>query len=151
MKRGSTFNKFVAYVGAPARGILATDRAGTESTICWFVDVPIRTIGQNAREHFRVKAARVKAERFTVRLCLDSKSTRCPFAPPLVVTLTRLSPSRMDSDGVVGALKHVRDEVASWLKIDDRHDDLVEYRYAQCKAPRGVFAVRISVMPRRGT
>jgi hypothetical protein len=112
------------------------------------VVVPVRTIGQNAREHFRVKAARVKAERHMVRLMLNARAVRCPLQPPLVVTLTRLSSARMDSDGVVGAMKSVRDEVAAYLGIDDRHDDLVEYRYAQERCARGNFYVRIEIARR---
>jgi hypothetical protein len=46
------------------------------------VVVPVRTIGQNAREHFRVKAARVKAERHMVRLMLDARAVRCPLHCP---------------------------------------------------------------------
>lgn len=40
--------------------------------------------------------------------------------------------------------------VAAWVGIDDRHDDLVEYRYAQERGPKGRHAVRISI-ERRGT
>lgn len=128
---------------------VSTDRPWTEPPRRFVVTVPVRTIGQNAREHFRVKAARVKAERLAVRLCLNARSLRCPFAPPMVVTLTRLSNSRMDSDGVVGAMKSVRDEIAAWLGIDDRHDHLVAYDYAQAKAPRGVFAICIEIAQRQ--
>jgi hypothetical protein len=68
----------------------------------------------------------------------------------------------MDSDGVVGAMKSVRDEIAAWLGVDDRHDNLVEYRYGQEKTKtnrvtdpvtgevsrRSEFGVRIEVSPR---
>jgi hypothetical protein len=110
----------------------------------------LRTKNKNAREHFAVKAKRVRHERAETRRCLNDRSHRCPFAPPLVVTLSRLSSAHMDSDNVVGALAAVRDEVAAWLGIDDRHDDLVEYRYRREKCPRGEAGVRIVISPHDG-
>lgn len=114
------------------------------------VVAPVRTVNQNGREHPIVKAKRVKAERALVRMVLDARSLRCPISPPIDVLLTRLSFGRMDSDGVVGACKHVRDEVAAWIGIDDRHDHLVRYLYAQERCERGKFGVRIEVRPRSG-
>lgn len=127
---------------------LTTDGEPVPSWYRFEVLVPVRTIGQNAREHFRVKAKRVRAERSAVRMTLNARSLTCPLAPPLDVVLTRVSCGRMDSDGVVGAMKSVRDEVAAWIGIDDRHDHLVRYLYAQDKGPRGTFAVKIEVKPR---
>lgn len=57
---------------------------------------------------------------------------------PLVVTLTRCSPGTLDDDNLVASLKGVRDEVARWIGIDDRHRDRVLYTYAQARAPWGV-------------
>ncbi len=111
------------------------------------VEVPgLATKNKNAREHWRVRAKRIAAERAIVRVCLGSCVRPCP--PPMVVTLTRLSSAHMDSDNVVGALAAVRDEVAAFLGIDDRHDDLVEYRYQSEKCRRGKCGVRIAIAPR---
>lgn len=57
-----------------------------------------------------------------------------------VVTLTRISPAFLDEDNNVGALKSVRDQVAEWIGLDDRHS-WIEFKYMQqrCKPPyRGV-------------
>lgn len=99
--------------------------------------VLIRTVpGLNAREHFRVKAKRVKAEREATGWALKGK----PLPPiPCSVRLTRVSPRGVaDDDNLVGAMKAVRDEVAAWLGIDDKHRNQVRYVYEQARGPWGV-------------
>jgi hypothetical protein len=86
----------------------------------------------NSREHWRVKAARVKRERAMVRLVLSS---RTPPELPVVVTLVRCSPRLLDSDNAVGAMKAVRDQAAAWLGVDDR-DPRVTWRVRQMKTPK---------------
>ena len=44
----------------------------------------------------------------------------------------------------IGALKGVRDQVAAWLGVDDRHKHIVRYAYEQ---ERGPWAVRIEWRP----
>jgi hypothetical protein len=64
---------------------------------------------------------------------------------PCTVLLTRVAPSAgLDDDNLSGALKGVRDEVAKWLGVDDRHRTQVRYRYAQA---RGTWGVRIEFGP----
>lgn len=90
--------------------------------------VPIKTVsGLNAREHWRVRAKRVKAEREAVAWAL---SLTKPLRLPVTVTLTREGKRKLDSDNLQGALKAPRDEVAKWLGADDA-DPRIEWRYAQ--------------------
>lgn len=105
--------------------------------------VPIRTApGMNVREHWRARFRRVKAERMAVAWLL--KQERSPLLPCSVL-LTRLSPrGRLDDDNLPGSLKAIRDEVAAWLGVDDRHDHIVKYRYAQA---RGDWGVRVEFLP----
>ncbi len=57
---------------------------------------------------------------------------------PLVVTMTRVAPSSgLDSDNMVGSMKHVRDAIAGVLGIDDK-DPRVEWRVNQRKGPWSV-------------
>jgi hypothetical protein len=107
------------------------------------VVVPLRTVpGLNVREHFAVRAKRVRKERHATAWVL--RSVQRP-AVPCSVILTRLAPSSgVDDDNLVGALKGVRDEVAAWLGVDDRRRDQVRYRYAQA---RGEWGVRIEFGP----
>lgn len=105
--------------------------------------VPIRTsTGLNAREHPMARCRRVKREREAVAWLLKGQAS--PMLPCSVL-LTRITPrGRMDDDGLVGALKAIRDEVAAWLAVDDRHDHIVKYRYAQA---RGDWGVRVEFLP----
>lgn len=115
------------------------------------VTIPLRTVsGANMREHYRVKAARVKAERWATKLALcgwtppplaNVKLDACPL---LTVRMTRHANSAgLDDDNLRSALKHVRDQVAAWLGIDDR-DPRVAWAYGQA---RGNFAVVVELEP----
>lgn len=95
------------------------------------ITVYTRTKGPNAREHWRVKAKRVKFERQCTAAALHG-AARPPI--PCSVRLTRVGPGMLDDDNLVGAMKGVRDEVAAWLGIDDRHRDQVRYVYDQRRA-----------------
>lgn len=64
-------------------------------------------------------------------------------ALPCQVTITRLAPRSLDSDNLVHACKHVRDEVAKWIGVDDRHDDQVHYVCKQQHTDPGKYYVRI--------
>lgn len=100
------------------------------------VRIPLRTgRGQNDREHHMVRARRVRHERWTVGLVLNTQKVKP--ALPCVVLLTRLAPAQrpLDDDNLRGSLKAVRDEVARWLGVDDG-SDLVRWVYAQQKSPR---------------
>ena len=101
------------------------------------ITVPLRTVpGLNARELWQVRASRVKKERKTVAWALVGHA-RPPI--PCSVRLTRVAPSAgVDDDNLSGSLKAVRDQVAEWLGIDDRHRNQVRYVYAQKRGPWGV-------------
>lgn len=96
------------------------------------VTLPMRTVSENnAREHWRARAARRKAQRATVALAVRVHLGICRVVPPCVVTLTRISPSAgLDSDNLQGSQKAVRDAVADALAVND-NDSRVEWRYAQ--------------------
>lgn len=102
--------------------------------------VPIRTESMsNARLHWAVKAKKVKAQR-------DATAYRTPpglktLGPLLVVTLIRVAPRRLDDDNLRGALKAVRDQVASAMGVDDR-SSLVRWEYGQ---ESGEDEVRVTV------
>jgi hypothetical protein len=113
----------------------------------------LRTVSAlNAREHWAVRAKRVKRERLATGLALlmvrGSPTLKARARGHLagdgrlVVELTRLSRGELDDDNLRGALKSVRDEVARWLGVDDR-DPRVTWAYGQERA-RG-FGVRIRI------
>jgi hypothetical protein len=106
------------------------------------ISFPLRTVaGLNAREHWRARARRVKAEREAAAWALHGAS-RPPL--PLLVRLWRIAPSNgLDDDNLAGALKAVRDEVAVFLGVDDRDRRAVRYVYEQRRGARGEWAVGI--------
>lgn len=107
------------------------------------VVIPIRTTtGLNSRENPFVRSKRVKRERQATRFFWHKAfgNTKPPFPPPYVVTLIRVSPGTLaDSDGVVGGLKGVRDQVAEQLGLDDGPRSPIVWRYDWRKGPWGVI------------
>lgn len=93
----------------------------------------------NTRTHWRDRQKRAKHQRAVVGLVL---ATQRPPAGPWRVTLTRVSPRALDTDGLAAALKAVRDAVASWLGVDDGPAAPVTWRVEQ---ERGEVAVRVRV------
>lgn len=114
-------------------------------------EVPIRLVnGSNSRAHNIVKAKLAKKQRqefvtfvqsmsFTpfVRFHLPKPPRTYaiarwepPYSLPLVITITRLAARRMDDDGAVTSAKHVRDQLAELLGIND-NDSRVEWRVKQ--------------------
>lgn len=108
------------------------------------VEVPIRTVSEtNAHEHWRHRQKRAKCQRQAVAMTVGRLDPA--LRPPVVVTLTRIAPRELDKSNNVGALKHVQDEVASLLGVDDRHPGIV-WRYRQAKSPEPkYYAVRIRI------
>jgi len=86
---------------------------------------------QNAREHWRRKASRAKSERHDGFICAADAARKHPkhLRLPIRVTITRLSPRKLDSDGLVASAKHFRDGVADYLDLDDGKDSLVSWAY----------------------
>jgi hypothetical protein len=107
--------------------------------------IPIRTRGSNAREHWQARHRRVKGERLHTGRALLGQSR--PEIPCTVI-LTRLSSGTLDEgDNLPAALKGVRDQIAAWLGIDDRHSDQVRYEYRQRRVPRGQYGVEVEFGP----
>lgn len=93
--------------------------------------VPISTpSAPNLREHWAVRARRVRMQRAAVGWTWRAAGLSRSAPLPCVVTLTRINRRRLDDDNLRGALKAVRDEVARLLGVDDGSDQ-IEWRYAQ--------------------
>lgn len=99
--------------------------------------------GGNDRQHWRAKLKSKNAEREAVAWELAACGWASKPALPCVVTITRVSPGNgLDDDNLTGSCKHVRDEVAAWLRVDDGLTERVRYLTAQ---ERGPWAVRIKI------
>ena len=112
------------------------------------VTAPIATVSEtNRREHWSQRHKRRKAQRQVAHQYLNLTITPPP-EPPIVVTLTRISPRGLDCDNLRGALKGTRDGVADWLGIDDG-DSRIEWRYGQERGKPKEKAVRIEIQEKR--
>lgn len=106
--------------------------------------LPIKTVNESngSHGHWRAKSARRAGHRTAVWAAMSGK-----VLPelPVAVTLTRCSAGELDEhDNLRGALKAVVDQIAEHYGIPDK-DKRIEWRYAQEKAPRGQFAVRVVI------
>lgn len=108
------------------------------------ITIPIRTVSAlNAREHWRARTRRVKAER---------TATYWTLAPqpkpdiPVTVLLTRVGPTNGldEDDNLNGSMKGVRDQIADWLGINDR-DPRVKWTYAQRREKQ--WGVEVEFLP----
>ncbi len=98
----------------------------------------------NSRDHWRKKAARVKQQRNLVTLVLRGTIAReMLMVWPLLVTITRIAPRRLDDDNATSSAKATRDAIAAILGVDDR-DPRVIWKVAQERGPVGV---RIQLEP----
>jgi hypothetical protein len=107
-------------------------------------DIPVKTVSTlNTREHFRVGQVRKALHRATTRRIVH---TLPKPQLPVIVCLTRHSAGTLDAhDNLPSAMKHVVDEIASWLGIDDA-DPRVQWRYEQEKCKRGLTWVSVEVI-----
>ena len=109
---------------------------------------PLRLVNpNNRREHWRAVSKRSRSELVITGMYLRTECGSVPPALPVVVTITRVGPAKMDSDGLAAAAKHVRDAVARWMGVDDGCEgpDGYTWRYEQRSDGRGVYAVEVVI------
>ena len=88
----------------------------------------------NERLHWR-KMAKLKVfQKGTTTLFLRGVSVP---TPPVIVTITRVGPRRLDDDNLAAACKYVRDAIATHIGTDDG-SDLYTWRCEQRIGPYGV-------------
>jgi hypothetical protein len=118
--------------------------------------IPVRTVSElNRRDHWLTRHKRSRQHRHEVAwawLWLGGTGRRVVVPLPVVVTLTRIGPRKLDDDAVPGALKYVRDELAVPLELRkgpggfaDDSDPRVTWKYAQRSEGRGKYAVEVYV------
>lgn len=103
----------------------------------------VRTVSEaNFREHWASKMRRKKAQQREVSFVWRALGIKVKL--PAVITFTRHSPHLLDSDNLAGAFKHVRDQVAREIGIDDG-DPAVEWRTEQVRENRKVNYFTVTV------
>ena len=97
----------------------------------------------NERCHWSTRARRAKHERHSIGWLLAGKTRP---EPPIRVVMTRRGPtSGLDDDNLAGALKGIRDGIATWLGIDDGDQRITWV----CKQQRmKMWSVLVQIVPR---
>lgn len=106
------------------------------------VTIPIRLASPLNGSHgnWRGPAFRRRAQRDMTLVCLGGHTLP---ALPVVVTITRLGPRKLDSDNLAASAKSVRDEIAKQFGVDDGDEDAYVWRYAQEKSKE--YGVRVEI------
>lgn len=114
--------------------------------------IPLRTYSEaNKKEHWAVKAKRVKAQRETIAwawIGVPDWQRRAFYTgihlDGITVALTRIAPRELDGDNLQRSFKAIRDEVAKQLGVDDR-DKRITWLYAQRSGKVKEYAVEIRI------
>ena len=98
------------------------------------ITLPIHTVSEaNRRDHWAVKARRVKAQRKITKALVPR------FGLPCIVTLVRVGAKPLDAhDNLRSSLKGVVDSIAERLGVPD-NDPRIEWRYGQAKGAPAVL------------
>lgn len=130
--RAKAFKKRRLLVELYSQGLYATG-----STTCQrlTVQMPIKLVSEaNAREHHMRRSGRAKVQRSNAKLFLQQviRSTGDVLPGlPLIVTLSRIAPRKLDSDNHVGSCKHTRDGIADYFGVNDRDEDKIKWLYGE--------------------
>lgn len=92
----------------------------------------------NKREHHMARYRRSQDQKAAIRAALEPyglllRAVGCEVADHgarVRVTFTRIGAGKLDRDNKAGAFKHVQDEVARMLGVDDGNDR-IDWRYEQ--------------------
>ena len=83
-------------------------------------------------------------QKAATKICLRDARTQ-PLPPmPLLVTITRVGPRRLDDDNLDAACKYVRDQIAAHVGVDDGSD---QYTW-QYKQRIGKYGVDVEITTR---
>jgi hypothetical protein len=95
---------------------------------------PIKTVSEaNQREHWAVRGKRKTKQQRDFSLLF--RQWRPAITLPATIRFTRFSIKLMDSDNLAGSFKHVRDQLAKEIGIDDG-SPLIRFEYAQEQIPK---------------
>lgn len=109
------------------------------------VRFPIVTVNESNSSKFRGSPFALTNYRKKVHTVVGGALLRVPKpALPCVIEMTRLSPGKLDSDGLQSACKAVRDAAAHWMGVDDA-DDRITWEYAQGRCARGTMGLELRI------
>lgn len=103
--------------------------------------IPIRLPSlPNTRMSWRALASLKKKQKMATRRVINDGW----YILPLIITITRVGPRKLDDDNLAGACKYVRDAIADRVGVDDG-SPLYTWRYEQCT---GHYGVDVEITPR---
>ena len=88
----------------------------------------------NTRLHWRAMDSLKKKQKAATKFCMYGANIPLP---PLLVTITRIGPRKLDDDNLASACKYVRDQIAKVIGVDDG-SDLYTWKYQQRIGTYGV-------------
>ena len=109
------------------------------------IKCPVRIESEaNRRDHWAARHRRFAKQRQVVALHLLALGGMARPKPPLVVTLVRIGPRRLDVDNLAGGFKAVIDQVAAWLGVDDG-DPRMMWQFAQQRGRPNEYALAVKI------
>jgi len=112
-------------------------------------ELPIHTVSEaNKREHWAIKAKRVKEQRGMVSAKLKTILKNIDnWDLRRTVVLTRIAPRLLDDDNIRGAMKAIRDGVADVIceNKNDR-DPRITWEYKQEKRKPKEYEIRVEII-----
>jgi hypothetical protein len=129
-----------AFTCVPAQRLILPGRAVA-------FEMPVRLVTElNMREHWRARHGRTTKQRHATAVALLA------FAPwrwdqrhALEVTIVRIAPKRFDvGDNLEACAKHIRDQLAQWLGVND-NSDRVTWRVEQERRGPREYGCRVEI------
>ena len=112
-------------------------------------ELPIHIVSEaNKREHWAVKAKRVKEQRGLVAAKVKSEGGDTLESHPwLRVILTRIAPRMLDGDNLQGAMKAMRDGIADVICVNKNdRDTRITWGYRQEKRKPKEYAIKVEII-----
>lgn len=135
-----------AALGAPSRPTKTVRQGPVESTarveggtVVVMLKGLVLVSEANQREHWTSRDRRRALQQRHVTDALDALPRP---SLPVVVTIVRTGPRRLDTDNLQGSAKAIRDAVAAWLGVDDGPTAPVSWQVGQ---DHGGYGCRIVV------
>lgn len=110
-----------------------------------FMIAGLRTVSEaNQREHWRVRFNRKKAQQEEVTIAMQNVLRGRRIEVPCVVKLTRIGARALDSDNLAGSFKHIQDQVARIIGVDDG-SSYIRFEYSQMPVGIRSYGVKIAI------
>jgi hypothetical protein len=103
----------------------------------------IKTVSEaNQREHWAARLTRKKSQQSTFHILWRVQKPKVTL--PATIKFTRYSCNTLDSDNLAGAFKHVRDQLAKEIGVDDGSKE-IKFEYAQEKTKKREHYFTVSI------